>query len=71
MSTKTLGWLVGARDGKKLGTLWDHANSIPTLSQPGLFQSFALYCKQVRRINMIGKTYPMYHRHTYILKRRQ
>ena len=41
MSTKTLGWLVGARDGKKLGSGWDPVNSIPTLSQPGPFQSFA------------------------------
>ena len=41
MSTKTLGWLVGARDGKKLGSSWDPVNSIPTLSQPGPFQSFA------------------------------
>ena len=42
MSTKTLGWLVGARDGKKLGSGWDPVNSIPTLSQPGPFQSFAV-----------------------------
>ena len=41
MSTKTLGWLVRARDGKKLGSGWDPVNSIPTLSQPGPFQSFA------------------------------
>ena len=41
MSTKTLGWLVGARDGKKMRSHWDPVNSIPTLSQPGLFQSFA------------------------------
>jgi hypothetical protein len=41
MSTKTLGWLVGARDGKKLGSCWDPVNSIPTLSQPGPFQTFA------------------------------
>ena len=41
MSTKTLGWLIGARDGKKLGSGWDLENSIPTLSQPGLFQTFA------------------------------
>ena len=41
MSTKTLGWLVGARDGKKLGSGWDPVNFIPTLSQPGPFQSFA------------------------------
>ena len=41
MSTKTLGWLVGARDGKKLGYGWDPVNSIPTLSQPGPFQTFA------------------------------
>ena len=41
MSTKTLGWLVGARDGKKLGSSWDLVNSIPTLSQPGPFQTFA------------------------------
>ena len=41
MSTKTLGWLVGARDGKKLGSGWDPVNSIPTLSQPGPFQTFA------------------------------
>ena len=30
MSTKTLGWLVGARDGKKLGSGWDPVNYIPT-----------------------------------------
>ena len=41
MSTKTLGWLVGARDGKKLGSSRDPVNSIPTLSQPGPFQTFA------------------------------
>ena len=41
MSTKMLGWLVGARDGKKLGSSWDPVNSIPTLSQPGPFQTFA------------------------------
>ena len=41
MSTKTLGWLVGAGDGKKLGSCWDPVNSIPTLSQPGPFQTFA------------------------------
>ena len=41
MSTKTLGWLVGARDGKKLGSGWDLVNSIPNLSQPGPFQTFA------------------------------
>ena len=41
MSTKKLGWLVGARDGKKLGSSWDPVNSIPTLYQPGPFQSFA------------------------------
>ena len=46
MSTKTLGWLVGARDGKKLGSGWDPVNSIPTLSQPGPFQSFAHLGKQ-------------------------
>ena len=38
MTTKTLGWLVGARESS-----WDPANSIPTLSQPGPFQSFAGY----------------------------
>ena len=43
MSTKTLEWLVGARDGKKLGSGWDPENSIPTLFQPGQFQTFALY----------------------------
>ena len=43
MSTKTLGWLVGARDGKKLGSGWDPENSIPTLSQPGPFQTFAVW----------------------------
>ena len=36
-----LGWLVLARDGKKLGPSWDSVNSIPTLSQPGPFQTFA------------------------------
>ena len=41
MSTKMLGWLVEARDGKKLGSSWDPVNSIPTLSQPGPFQTFA------------------------------
>ena len=41
MSTKTLGWLVGARDGKKLGSSRDPVNSIPTLSQPRPFQTFA------------------------------
>ena len=41
MSTKTLRWLVRAREGKKLGSCWDPVNSIPTLSQPCLFQSFA------------------------------
>ena len=41
MSTKTLGWLVRARDGKKLGSSWDSVKFIPTLSQPGPFQSFA------------------------------
>ena len=41
MSTKTLGWLVRARDGKKFGSGWDPVNYIPTLSQPGLFQTFA------------------------------
>ena len=41
MSTKTLGWLAGARDGKKLGSSWDPVNYIPTLSQPGPFQTFA------------------------------
>ena len=41
MSTKTLEWLVGARDGKKLGSIWDPVNSIPTLSQQGPFQTFA------------------------------
>ena len=40
MSTETVGWLVGARDGKKLGSGWDPVNSIPTLSQPGPFQTF-------------------------------
>ena len=39
MSTVTLGWLVGARDGEKLGSGWDPVNSIPTLSPPGSFQS--------------------------------
>ena len=43
MSTKTLRWLVGARDGKKLGSGWDPVNSIPTLSQPGPFQTFAAW----------------------------
>ena len=43
MSTETLGWLVGARDGKKLGSSWDQVNYIPTLSQPGLFQTFPVY----------------------------
>ena len=28
--TKMLGWLVGARDGKKLRSSWDPVNSIPT-----------------------------------------
>ena len=36
-----LGWLVGDRDGKKLGSGWDPVNTIPTLSQPGPFQTFA------------------------------
>ena len=40
MSTKMLGWLVQARDGKKLESGWDLANSIPTLSQLGQFQTF-------------------------------
>ena len=35
MSTKTLGWLVRAKNGKKLGSGWDLVNSFPTLSQPG------------------------------------
>ena len=30
-----------ARDGKKLGLSWDPLTSVPTLSQPGLFQTFA------------------------------
>ena len=42
MSTKTLGWLVRAKDGKKLGFGWDPVNSIPTLSQSDLFQTFLL-----------------------------
>ena len=42
MSTKTLGWLVGVRDDKKMGSGGDLVNFIPTLSQPGSFQSFAL-----------------------------
>ena len=33
--------LVGARDGKKLGLSWDPVTSIPTLSQPRMFQAFA------------------------------
>ena len=32
---------LGARDGKKLGFGWDPVNSIPTLFQPGPFQSFS------------------------------
>ena len=36
-------WLVRARDGKKLGLSWDPLTSIPTLSQPGMFQTFAKY----------------------------
>ena len=47
MSTKTLGWLVGARDGKKLESGWDPLKSIPTLSQPGPFQTFAVVGKVV------------------------
>ena len=42
MSTKTLEWLVGARDGKKLWSSWDPVNFIPTLTQPGPLQSFAV-----------------------------
>ena len=42
MSTEMLGWLDGARDGKKLGSIWYPVNSTPTLSQPDLFQNFAL-----------------------------
>ena len=41
MSTKTLGWL--ARDGKKLGSIWDPVNSIQTLSQLGLFQTIVIW----------------------------
>ena len=41
MSTKTVGWLIGARDGQKLGSGWDPVYFIPTLSQPGPFQTFA------------------------------
>ena len=48
MSTKMLGWLVGARDGKKLGSSWDPVNSIPTLSQTGPFQSFAVELSKVK-----------------------
>ena len=48
MSTQTLGWLVGARDCKKLGSGWDPVNSIPTLSQLGPSQTFVpvLYPKR-------------------------
>ena len=41
MSTKTLGMLVGARDGKKLGSSWDPVNFIQTLSKLGPFQTYA------------------------------
>ena len=34
MSTKTLSWLVGARDGKKLGPGWDPATDLPMLTPP-------------------------------------
>ena len=30
ISNKMLGWLVGARDGKRLRSSWDPVNSIPT-----------------------------------------
>ena len=30
IATKTIGGLVGAQDGKKLGLSWDHVFSIPT-----------------------------------------
>ena len=33
--------MVGARDGKKLGLSWDRVISVLTLSQPGMFQTFA------------------------------
>ena len=57
MSTKTLGWLVGARDGKKLGSGWDPVNSIPTLSQPGPFQSFAQFFLHFFGFNQINIVY--------------
>ena len=41
MSTKTIG-VVGRGSGwQKVGIRLGSVNSIPTLSQPGLFQSFA------------------------------
>ena len=43
MSTKNIGLLVGARDGKKLGSSWDPVNSTPSLSKPGPFQTFAYF----------------------------
>ena len=42
MSTKTLGWLVGARDGKKLGSGWDPENSIPTGPVPNFCRWLAI-----------------------------
>ena len=48
MSTKTLGWSVGAMDGKKWGSGWDPLNYIPTLSQPGSFQTFAFIFVRLR-----------------------
>ena len=47
MSNKTLGWLVGARVGKKFGSSWDSLNSIPALSQPGPFQTVTDALKHV------------------------
>ena len=64
MSTKKLGWLVGARDGKKLGSGWDSVNSIPILSQPGPFQTFAhdtqlfLYLPLKKLCDIQWKVYP-------------
>ena len=54
MSTKTLGWLVGDRDGKKLGSGWDPKNSIPTLSQPGPFQAFAAPREGYKECAVVG-----------------
>ena len=65
MSTKTLGWLVWARDGKKLGSSWDPVNSIPTLSQPGPFQSFAFLDKHHNCPSAVAIQWQQYFFHMY------